>query len=52
MAAGAAPALAALKPVSVRYFLEHVVPEAAGLEAAATAGAELLYLLSADQLTA
>ncbi len=49
---GAAPALATLKPVTARYFLEHVVPEAAGLEAAATAGAELLYLLSADQLTA
>jgi len=52
VAAGAAPALAALKPVTARYFLEHVVPEAAGLEAAATAGAELPYSLSADQLTA
>ncbi|WP_324740802.1 acyl-CoA dehydrogenase family protein [Tsuneonella sp. CC-YZS046] len=52
VAAGAAPALAALKPVTARYFLEHVVPEAAGLEAAATAGAELLYSLSTDQLTA
>jgi alkylation response protein AidB-like acyl-CoA dehydrogenase len=47
---GAAPALAATKPVTARFFLDIVVPEAAGLKAAATAGAALLYALSADQL--
>lgn len=50
VAAGAAPALAARKPIVARYFLEHVVPEAVGLEAAATGGAELFYLLDAEQL--
>jgi alkylation response protein AidB-like acyl-CoA dehydrogenase len=47
---GAAPALAATKPVTARFFLDIVVPEAAGLRASATAGAALLYALSADQL--
>ena len=47
---GAAPALAPLKRVTVRYFLEHIVPEAAGLEAAARGGAELFYALSAEEL--
>ena len=47
---GAAPALAKTKPVSARYFLDHVVPEAAGLKSAATAGAQLLYELDADTL--
>jgi alkylation response protein AidB-like acyl-CoA dehydrogenase len=47
---GAYPALAATKPVTARYFLDHVVPEAAGLKAAATAGAALLYELTAEQL--
>ena len=50
VAAGAAPALAATKPVTARYFLDHLVPEAAGLRASATAGAALLYALSAEQL--
>ena len=50
VAAGAAPSLAATKPVTVRYFLDHVVPEATGLKAAATAGAGLFYELSAEQL--
>lgn len=48
---GEAPALARSKPVTTRYFLDHVVPEAAGLKAAATAGADLLYTLDADALT-
>ncbi|MEP4785348.1 MAG: acyl-CoA dehydrogenase [Erythrobacter sp.] len=37
--AGAAPALAKSKPVSARFFLDRIVPEAAGLKASATAGA-------------
>jgi alkylation response protein AidB-like acyl-CoA dehydrogenase len=45
VAAGAAPALAATKPVTARFFLERIVPEAAGLGAGATAGAGLLYAL-------
>ncbi|NMW32641.1 acyl-CoA dehydrogenase [Altererythrobacter sp. RZ02] len=47
---GSSPALAAIKPVTTRYFLDHVVPEAAGLKASATHGAALLYALSAEQL--
>ncbi|MEC7741357.1 MAG: acyl-CoA dehydrogenase [Pseudomonadota bacterium] len=46
---GASPSLAATKQASVRFFLDRVVPEAAGLKASATAGAELLYALSAEQ---
>ncbi|UOR09116.1 acyl-CoA dehydrogenase [Qipengyuania flava] len=46
---GAAPGLAATKRASVRFFLDRVVPEAAGLKASATAGAEPLYALSAEQ---
>jgi hypothetical protein len=48
--AGESPALAATKRVTVRFFLDHVVTEAAGLRPAATAGAALLYELSAGQL--
>jgi alkylation response protein AidB-like acyl-CoA dehydrogenase len=50
VAAGAAPELAATKPVTVRFFLDRIVPEAAGLKAGATAGAELLYALSTSAL--
>ncbi len=50
VAAGAAPELAAIKPVTVRFFLDRIVPEAAGLEASATAGADLLYALPAEAL--
>ena len=50
VAAGAAPALAATKPVTVRFFLDRIVPEAAGLKAGATAGAGLLYTLPAEAL--
>ena len=46
---GASPSLAATKQASVRFFLDRVVPEAAGLKASATAGAEPLYALSAEQ---
>ncbi len=50
--AGAAPALAATKPVTARYFLDHVVPEALGQAASARGGAALFYRLSAEALTA
>ncbi len=51
-AAGQAPAtIARTKPVIARYFLHQLVPEAAGLKAAATGGAELLYILDAELLT-
>lgn len=52
VAAGAAPELAATKPVTVRFFLDRIVPEAAGLKAGAVAGADLLYALSAEALVA
>ena len=47
---GAAPGIAATKAASVRFFLDRIVPEAAGLKSAAMAGGEALYALSADQL--
>jgi 3-(methylthio)propanoyl-CoA dehydrogenase len=40
------------KRATVRYYLDHLVPEALGKAAAATAGAALLYELSADELAA
>ena len=43
-------ALAQTKPVVARYFVEHLVPEALGLKAAATGGADLLYALDAEAL--
>jgi hypothetical protein len=52
VADGAAPSLAATKPVTARFFLDHVVPEAMGLAAAARGGAGLLYALSAEALSA
>ncbi len=48
--AGESPALAAIKPVTVRFFLDRVVPEASGLKASAVTGAEPLYALAAEQL--
>ena len=46
-----APAvIARTKPVVSRYFLEHVVPEAAGLKAAATGGSNVFYELDAQAL--
>ena len=50
VAGGAAPALAASKPVIARYFLDHVVPEALGLLSSARGGAALLYALPAEGL--
>ncbi len=50
VAAGAAPSLSATKPVTVRFFLDRIVPEAAGLKAGAIAGADLLYALPAEAL--
>ena len=40
------------KRVTVRYYLDHIVPEALGKAAAATAGAKLLYDLTAEELAA
>ena len=50
VADGAAPALAETKPVTVRFFLDRIVPEAAGLKAGAIAGADGLYTLPAEKL--
>lgn len=50
VADGASPALAETKPVTVRFFLDQVVPEAMGLKASATAGAANLYTLSPEAL--
>lgn len=50
VAHGAAPELAATKPVTARYFIARIVPEARGLMASATNGADSLYALSAEQL--
>jgi 3-(methylthio)propanoyl-CoA dehydrogenase len=36
--------------VTVRFFLDRIVPEAAGLKASALAGADLLYRLPAEAL--
>ena len=50
VANGAAPTLVATKPVTVRFFLERIVPEAAGLKASTVAGSAALYELDATQL--
>ena len=50
-AEGVPPAIAEAKPLVARYFLSRIVPEAHGLEAAATGGAALLYDLDAETLT-
>lgn len=50
VAQGAAPALSDSKPVTVRFFLDRIVPEAHGLKAGAIAGADLLYTLPAEKL--
>ena len=41
---------AAAKAATVRFFLERIVPEAAGLRHSATAGSETLYALPTEQL--
>jgi alkylation response protein AidB-like acyl-CoA dehydrogenase len=46
----AGAAIARSKPVVARYFLDHLVPEALGLKAAAMGGASLLYTLDAEAL--
>lgn len=38
------------KAVTTRYYLDHIVPEALGLEAAAMDGADILYQLSSSEL--
>jgi hypothetical protein len=48
--ADSALVMAKTKPVVARYFLDHLIPEAAGLKAAALAGAGLLYALDAEML--
>ncbi|MBU2341398.1 MAG: acyl-CoA dehydrogenase, partial [Alphaproteobacteria bacterium] len=48
--AGAAPALAATKPATVRFFLDRIVPEANGLKSGAIAGAASLYAVSTEAL--
>ncbi|MEL6486335.1 MAG: acyl-CoA dehydrogenase, partial [Pseudomonadota bacterium] len=50
VSAGAAPALAETKPVTVRFFLDRIVPEALGQKAGAIGGADLLYTLPAEKL--
>jgi hypothetical protein len=50
MGEGVPAAIAQSKPVVARFFLEHVVPEAAGLLSAATGGADLFYALDAAAL--
>ncbi len=50
VANGAAPSLATTKPVTARYFLEQVVPEALGQASSARGGAELLYALPTEAL--
>jgi alkylation response protein AidB-like acyl-CoA dehydrogenase len=49
--AGVPDGIARAKPVIARYFISQLVPEAVGLEAAARAGADLLYRLDAESLT-
>jgi alkylation response protein AidB-like acyl-CoA dehydrogenase len=44
------PSIARDKPIISRYFLNHIAPEACGLEASARGGAELLYALDAEEL--
>ncbi len=46
---GATPERVSGKRATVRFFLDRVVPEAAGLEASATAGAEALYAAGTAQ---
>ncbi len=52
VAGGAAPSLSASKPVTARYFLEQIVPEALGLASSARGGAEVLYALPTEALIA
>lgn len=47
---GEAPAFGTLKSVTVRFFLDHLVPEALGLEASAMAGSGLFYSVDTETL--
>ena len=38
------------KLVTTRYYLDHIVPEALGLKAAAMGGADILYSLNSAEL--
>jgi len=46
------PAFLAMKQAAARFFVGQVVPEAAGLKAAATAGAAMLYAVDAEAFAA
>ena len=46
------PVFLKAKQVTARFFMAHIVPEAAGLKPVVMAGADLLYALSADELAA
>jgi alkylation response protein AidB-like acyl-CoA dehydrogenase len=46
------PAFLKAKTVTTRYYLDHLVPEALGKAAAATAGSSLLYELTIEELAA
>jgi len=46
------PAYAEMKRATCRFYLERIVPEALGLTAGATAGADLLYSVSAEAFAA
>ncbi|MDG2004949.1 MAG: acyl-CoA dehydrogenase [Novosphingobium sp.] len=46
----APPSIKHTKPVTARYFLDHIVPQAGGLKSSARAGANLLYELDAPAL--
>jgi hypothetical protein len=49
---GLEPAFAAMKRVAVAFYLDQIVPEALGLEAAATAPADLLYAVPEEAFAA
>ena len=49
---GASPLYAEMKRAACRFYLERIVPEALGLTAGATGGAELLYAPSPDAFAA
>ena len=51
-AADAATPFGKAKIAVVRYYLDHIVPEALGKIGSATAGADGLYALSAEELAA
>jgi len=46
------PAFLAMKQAAARFFVAQIVPEAAGLAAAATAGAAMLYAVDAEAFAA